>query len=227
MNDLDFLPIEYREEYERWRLQPWQIGAAVIVVVLVSGAASFQHYRWRLAQQELAAVTPLYEKAVSLQSRLLDVQGQLKQVQTSVGLHEHLRRSGRLGDLLAALVSSPDDVVLEEVHVARDTAGDPSARGGKSATSDSSSIDTPLTAAARDLTKMRRRNDAMQTIVVLNGTAANIGCLRQFLAALETTRSFENAELTRLDRLSSSGGRGGLRFKAVLAITPNAEGDSP
>jgi hypothetical protein len=228
MNNLDFLPIEYREEYERWRLQPWQIGAAAMIVSLVVGAAIFQHYRWRRAQDALAAVTPVYEKAVSLQSRLVDVQSQLRQVQASVDLHNHMRRSGQLADLLAALATAPDDVALDEVRVLRESADTP-AESGTSATADKSEElkQKLISATDRDLTKLRLRVDALQTLVILGGTAGNVVSLRQYLSALEATQALENAELTRLDRVAGGDHGEAVRFRAVLTIPPSSEGDSP
>ena len=47
MNEIDFLPIEYRQKHAQRQSQPWQVVASVAIIGLVAMAALTQNHRRR------------------------------------------------------------------------------------------------------------------------------------------------------------------------------------
>jgi hypothetical protein len=223
MVDIDFLPVEYRQR-RRWRQsQPWQVVAAVAIVGLLATAAITQHRRWRRAEAELAAITPVYETVVKLRSRLADVRKQLNQARAHAELYTYLHHPWPRSQLLAAMVTPlPDEITLQQVEILREPAGaSPPVEirpvaGGKS---QDQALKSP-SPAQRDLAKLRDRTDPTRTVVVLTGTAAGSSAVHRYLGALDSVEIFDKAELDWFE--SAPGGKTGetLRFRAVLAVQP-------
>ncbi len=53
MNDVDFLPLEYRKKHVQRQSQPWQAAASAAIIILVVAAALTQGYRRHAVQDQL------------------------------------------------------------------------------------------------------------------------------------------------------------------------------
>src|SRR5271157_3148309 len=120
MHDIDFLPVECRRKQQRRQSQPWLIVTATAVVGLAAIAAIVQHWRWRYAEGQLAALKPAYETAVGLQDRLADVQQRLANAKAGAELYTYLRHPWPRTQLLCALLRPlPADITFLQVQIFR------------------------------------------------------------------------------------------------------------
>jgi hypothetical protein len=228
MQDIDFLPVEYRQKHARRQSQPWQIVVALAIVGLVAGAALAQQYRRHRVQNDMAMILPVYDAAVSQQSRLAETQKRLKAAQGCAELYTYLHHPWPRTQLLSALVAPlPKSITLQEIQITREA---PPA--GPTTTEVQPPIDKKaeedrlksLTPAERDLAKLAGRLDALQTIVVLTGTATEVAALHRYIGELDATDIFDKAELDCFNSVdgNKAGGGGGpmLQFRAVLVVQP-------
>jgi hypothetical protein len=214
MTDIDFLPLECRRQCQQRHARQWQIVALTAVFGLVAAAAITQHHHWRRAQADLAAITPAYEAAVHLHSRIAGVQEQLSRARARAELCTYLRHPWPRTQLLAAMVGPlPEEITLQQVQILREPAE--AAAPADKKTEDAALIS--LSPAGRDLAKLRDRIDPMRTVVILNGMAAETSALHRYLGKLDATEIFDRAEL---DWFESGEGGAPLRFRVVLSVQP-------
>lgn len=221
MHDIDFLPVEYRQKYERWPSQPWLIGASGVLVVLMIVAAFVQHHQKLHVEGELAAIAPAYAEAVDLQNRLIEVQWQRNLASANAELYAYLRRPWSRTELLTALTMTlPDGIALDHVHILHNPPREPTI--SESQPTASKDVESkrlmPFNPAYRDLTRIRSQLDSVQTVVVLAGTATESPALHRYLSNLNRSNVFEKANLDYFRKVDDGKGGKTLRFRAVLAV---------
>jgi len=223
MNDIDFLPTEYRQKHERRQSQPWQIVVGAAILGLLTAAATAQHLRRHRAERELAAVSPVYQKAVDMKNQLAELQKRLQEARAKAELYTYLRHPWPRSRILAALAESlPDEIAFEEVCISLqppDAARPreevkPVDRNAEAARVKS------LAPAARDLLNLRRRVDALQTVVSLTGEVSESSTLHRYLGDMDALEWFEKAELDSLTGSDEGRGSKPLRFHAMLIVQP-------
>ncbi|MBN1396024.1 MAG: hypothetical protein JW959_13460 [Pirellulales bacterium] len=222
MQDVDFLPIEYREKYQRRQSQPWQLVAAAAIVGLVAAAAVGQRLHLRRAEAELATIAPTYEAAVKLQNRLAEEDKKLDRATARAELIAYLRHPWPRTQLLAALLAPlPEEIAFQQVEIIRDRspAASSNAVSSRTETNEEENRDS-LAPAERDMEKIRRRIDPMQTVVVLTGTAKDSAALHRYLSELDNANLFDKAELDSLSGAEDGEQGASVRFRAVLAVRP-------
>lgn len=222
MQDLDFLPLDYRQRHMRRQSQPWRVIVVAVFVALVIAAAYSQHKHKCAVEEDLAALVPQYELAVSQCDKLANTQSQLQKIQTSAELFTCLRHPWPQTQLLAAVLRAlPDQITLQTLRISRETpAGQvPTERRSRFERQTKQEDIAKLSPAECDLKQLRDEFDNMQTLVFISGTTSDSAALHRYLGRLNNTSLFQKAELDSSE--SVQGDRGGkLRFEAILVVRP-------
>jgi len=222
MNDIDFLPVQYRQQHERRQSTPWRILAVAAFVALVALALVSQHANYRKVEGELAAIMPQYEQAVSLDKQLGAVQADLQKEELEAELFTYLRHPWPRTQLLAALlVTLPDEITLRQLQITRETLlpRTPTERRSRSQRKAEEAELEGLSPAERDLKQLRDRFDNMQTLVSLSGITAESAALHQYLGELGNSDLFAKAELCSIESVEDNGAKT-LQFEATLIVRP-------
>jgi hypothetical protein len=225
MNEINFLPIEYRQKYAQRQSQPWQVVASVVIIALVAVAALTQNYRRRALQNELAILAPAYDAAVNQQNRLAEIQSRLKVAQAGAELCTYLHHPWPRSQLLTALVTPlPPEITLQQVQIVRQvsTAPAPAPADVQPPVDKKTEEETrkALPPAQRDLMRLRAQLDPMQTVVILTGTTTESALLHRYIGELDATDIFDKAELDCFNSVESGKGNATLQFRAVLLVQP-------
>ncbi len=222
MQDIDFLPVQYRQEHFRRQSQPWRLVVAVVFALLLAAAAFSQHLRRQRVEEELAALTPQYQSVVDQSSRLAEIQSQLQAARNTAELLTYLRHPWPPTQLLAALLGPlPEEITFEQVDIVGQTPPDraPDRRRGRPATKTESGEGQTLPAAVRDLQRLRDQCDAVRTVVLISGTAREGAALHAYLGKLGDTDIFSKAELGEIETAEDEQ-LDAQRFDATLVVSP-------
>jgi Tfp pilus assembly protein PilN len=222
MQNIDFLPQEYRQRRARRHGQSGRIVAIAGIGALIVAAAFGQRYQRRQADDEMATVAPVYDTAVAQQQQLDGLQSQLQTARAAAELYAYLRHPWPRTQLLAALLGPlPAEIGLDQVQIVRETApAVPVANVEGSPAGNRPNAETDLAKllpAQRDLRQLRDELDKMRTVIHLSGTTSDTGQLHGYLHALGRSDLFAKAEL---DSLESAEGSGASRFRATLVVRP-------
>lgn len=216
MRDIDFLPIEHQREHRQQRSQTVQITAVAVICALAAVTAFVQDRRRRHVQEELAVIAPVYDAAVRRKTQMNELENQWCIAKADAELFTYLRHPWPRTQLLAALIASmPDGIALQQVQIEREppkTSADQDAEEGK--------IRLPIS-AQRDLARFRNRLDALPTMVVLIGTAAETSMLYRYLNDIEAAGFFEKADLDYIQHIDNGRGGGIVQFRAVVTVLPS------
>jgi hypothetical protein len=223
MHEIDFLPIEYRQKHARRQSQPWQVVVAMAIVGLVATAAIVQNYRRHRIENDLATIIPVYDAAVNQQNRMAEAQKRLQAAKACAELYTYLRHPWPRTQLLSALVAPlPGTITLQQIHILRETPANGPAGEVRPPVDPKAQEERlkSLSPAARDLCKLSGRLDALQTVVVLTGTATEIAALHRYIGDLEAMEIFDKAELDSFNSIDNAKSGDVLQFRAVLAVQP-------
>lgn len=223
MNDIDFLPMDYRQKHAQRQSQPWQVLVTAAMVGLVVAAASVQQYRRVRVERNLALIEPVYAAAIDQQSKLVEAQKKLKLVEASAELYTYLHHPWPRTQLLGALVSPlPDSITLQQIQILREATAAPTVANAQPPVDPKAEEERlkSLAPAQRDLAKLRSRLDPLQTVVVLTGTATEADALHRYIGELDATDIFDKAELDCFNSIDNSKTGAVLQFRAVLAVQP-------
>jgi Tfp pilus assembly protein PilN len=222
MQDIDFLPLEYRQQHARRRWQPWRVAVvAVFLALLVLAVLTQFRQRWK-AEGDLAAILPLYDEAMRQKGRLAEIHSQLQAAKSQADLSTYLRHPWPRTQLLAAVLDPlPDAVVLRQFHVAHETAIGQSAAAQRPGTDKKTDDEkaSKLPAAQRDLKRLREELDTSKTLVRIAGTAKASDVLHRYLADLAKSDLFSKVELRSIERTEGNAATA-LRFQATLIVRP-------
>jgi Tfp pilus assembly protein PilN len=222
MQDIDFLPLEYRQQHQRRQVQPWRVVVVAAFVALLAGAALAQHTRRQYVAGQLAAVRPQYEEALRQEGSRAELQAELQSAQCGAELLTYLRHPWPRTQLLAAaLAPLPPEITLQQLHIARETPGHQPATEQRSRADKKAEEEkiAKLPPAARDLKRLREEFDRTQVTVRLTGTTTDSAALHRYLGVLGKQELFAKAELRSIERVEGNQA-GSLRFHATLTARP-------
>ncbi|MCE5303737.1 MAG: hypothetical protein LLF97_11620 [Planctomycetaceae bacterium] len=223
MQEIEFLPLEYREKHARRQSRPWQIFAAMAIVGLMAAAASVQYELRHELRSELAVVSPVHEAAVDQSHRLADAQSRLKLARGRAELYTYLRHPWPRTQLLAALVERlPNAITLQQIQVVRETAAARPTSDRRSAAERKADAERlkSLGPADRDLAEIAGKLNPMTTVVVLSGVTTDAIALHHYMGELDATDVFDKAELDCFNAVEAGQGGVALQFRAVLNVLP-------
>lgn len=226
MQDIDFLPDQYRRKHMRRRSQPWRVVVIALFVALLMTAVFAQHRRKQNAEDELAALLPEYDLAMSQNRQLAEISSQLQTVDSSAELCTYLRHPWPHTQLLAALLAPlPDEITFERLQITCESRQPPARTQRRSFSERKAEEDelADLPPAARDLKQFRERCDKTETVIRISGTTSRSSALHRYLSALGNARLFSGVELESIESVDSRGleGLGGtLKFDAAAVVRP-------
>jgi Tfp pilus assembly protein PilN len=222
MQDIDFLPIDYRQQHVQRRSQPWQIVVVFAFGLLVAAAVLGQYHRKRRAEAEMIAVLPQYEMAVQQNRRLAEVQSQLQQARANAELLTYLRHPWPRSQLLAAVLATlPDEitfgaVAITQEKIAQRTPSDNLPHVDKAAEDEAAA---KLSAAQRDLKRLREECDQSQTVIRISGFTSDSAALHRYLGSLTKCDLFAKADLESLGSVETKSSAS-MQFRLTLIVCP-------
>jgi len=224
MQNIDFLPDQYRRKHMERQSQPWHIVVmGAFAALLVVAILTQRHYRHK-AEQELAAVLPQYELAMSQSCQLGEISSELQAATTTAELFTYLRHPWPRTQLLARLLAPlPDEITFEKLQIDRELPASSTPIRRRSFSEAEESELAALSPAARDLKRLRDRFDNMETVVRISGTTGESSAVHRYLSALGDAPLFSEAELDRMESLDRGdlNSRGdSLQFEAALVVRP-------
>lgn len=222
MQDVDFLPVKYRQKRVRRQSQPLRVVVVAVFGVLLAVAAFDQQGRKREADTELAKIMPRYDLAVGQNRRLAGLHTRLAPARDAAELFTYLRHPWPRTQLLAALLAPlPEGITLDRLQITRQSPQRQLRPERRRRTENEAQDDDlqKLPAAARDLKRLRDEFDKTPTLVLISGTTGESAAVHGYLGALTGSYLFSKAELDSLE--SAEDGRAGvLEFSATLTVRP-------
>ena len=222
MQEIDFLPVQYRQKHVQQRFQPWRIVVVAAFAVLLSTAVFSQHARKTRAEKQLAALIPQYDLAVGQNRKLAELQAQLTPARNTAELFTYLRHPWPRTQLLDALLAPlPEGITIERLQIAGEAPQSPLSPARRASLRDEAEggrVDK-LPPAAGDLKRLRDEFDATTVVVSIAGVTRDSAALHRYLDELGHAKLFTKAELDDLE-----GGKtdpaGGAVFRARLTVRP-------
>ena len=220
MNDVDFLPSEFRQNDDRHRWYVRRVLAATGVVAMIAALAWSQDRRSGRLAAELAVRGPARAAATQTKNALGELQSQLQLAQASANLVTYLRHPWPRTRILAAILGPlPDEITFEELHINRVvSAGRKPAERRSRAGEEGDQEPTNRPPAVRDLERLREESDAGQTIVTITGVTTESAVLHQYLGALGRDALFSKSQLQSIEADTDDPAR--IRFSASLVVRP-------
>ena len=112
MQDIDFLPVDYRQNRVERRWKPWRIVVVLCFAGLISAAALGQRHHRRQLETDLEAIGPQRARAEQQNARLTDLQSRLKEA-LAQGVESAINSLGKTDGFLAndlVRIAMPDQV---------------------------------------------------------------------------------------------------------------------
>jgi len=222
MQDIDFLPAQYRQQRAQRRMKPWRVIVVALFLMLGGAAAWGQHRAKQAAEAELDAVMTQYDQVVLENNQLASLQTTLKTVGARAELYTYLRHPWPRTQLLAALLAPmPEDITLKQIqitlqrstaprHVARETTAEKKQREEQA---------EKLPPAARDLQRLREQFAETTTQISISGTTGGGVALHRYLGELAESPLFRKVELQSSEILETRQG-GEMQFEALVEVEP-------
>lgn len=220
MKDIDFLPLVYREATLKRKNMKLRLAVVVLFAMMIGGAAIYQQWLRREATRELAALELPYLEAMAKRAKLANLKSRVEQMEKVAELWAYLRHPWPRSQIVARLTGPlPESVLLDQIEIGREpivqTFVSESATGKPSPAAEAK----PLTAADRDLAKIRQEYDTKNVTVILTGHTDNHAALHDYLEQLGKESLFAKVELQSIEKLSAEA-TGKLRFSAKATVVP-------
>jgi hypothetical protein len=223
MQDIDFLPVEYRQRDASRQVKPWRIVIVTVFVLLLSATAYLQFRQRRSVEKDLAVVESLYDQAEHENVREADSRAKLQAAQSDASLYTFLRHPWPRTQLLSAVTMPlPKELAISQIQIGSEAVTEAAptevhSRADRKAEEEKAK---KLPPSQRDLKRLHDEYDKMQTLVRIAGVATDAGALHRYLTALNRADLFLKAELRSIEGAESTSGKSQLRFQAVLVVRP-------
>lgn len=226
MQDIDFLPQEYRQTHESRRNRVW--GALVVCLFLgLLGTLAFAQYRrWANVTSELAEANTRQEVSLAQAQQLATMRVQLKSLETKAELLTYLRHPWPRTQILhAALDPLPASITLTDFEIHRapqsiavpGTSAQPKGRGRNTETG--SEEKPKLSPAEADLDRLRTEFDQTPVLVSISGITTDHLLLHRYLTELGEQTLFDTFELQSIEELPNRNDMA-FKFRAIGKLVP-------
>jgi len=229
MQDIDFLPAEYRQKHASRQTKPWRVVVVIAVVGLLATATLGLRSRRQAAEDHLALVEPQYDLVVQQSNALAGLQTQLQTAAAKAELITYLRHPWPKSQILSALLTPlPEQITLRELQVFSESR--PKSRTSQSRSAAEANAqaaaDANLGPAGLDLKDFREKFDDSQTVVLLEGVTTDSAALHKYLGKLDEVDLFSNVELRSVESIDGGpsedgiAGGGTMQFQAAAIVRP-------
>jgi Tfp pilus assembly protein PilN len=223
VQQIDFLPTHYHEEYARRRTQ----ASRILVICIFAAAlptASLYQYRLRLSvDQQLAEIDQHHSESQADALRLARLNRKLAKENAMAELAVFLKHPWPHTQILAAIIEPlPESMSLDEVIIRRDKAATkgPATRGPATEKGTGKKAATAMLPAAEDLQTLKKQAEG-KLVVQLTGLSVDSRQLHFYLSSLERHPLFAQVELDSMESEPSRGGQKSIaRFEAHLVVQP-------
>jgi len=222
MQDIDFLPSEYKHLHTRRQRQSWHVLVIVISIGLIAVGTTHQVCRRSSLNCQLEITLPHYNAAKAKAQRLVEMQDHYKRTTADAELITYLRHMWPRTQILSALIEPlPKDITLDEIKIAREHSRSADQKkyipiAQQKAQEESSANVLPAT---RALEKLRSEMDPLKIVAIISGVTNDSVALHNYLAFLGQSNMFFQAELRSFE-IDSRDKNGKLRFSAVAIVRP-------
>jgi hypothetical protein len=216
MQDIDFLPLEFKKRRTTRHARSWRVLLALLVPSLIVAAAVFQSRTRRQIEDRLALIAPQRRQIDEQQIQLAVMQKELASAEARVELLTYFEHPWPKTQLLAAILSRlPEPVVFSKIHIT------PENQPGRSsvrnrAESESKELQA-LDPALRDLYTLCQQWDATTLVATLEGTTTDGLALHRYLDQLHDAALLDQVELRSLEAVPENDGEL-FRFEARLTV---------
>lgn len=199
MQDIDFLPQRYREAHADRSSNVWRIVIVVVAAAVVSSTAAMQ-IRSRSQLREHVGLALANLQAIRGQSSdLPELERRMAVAEVESQLHTYLRHPWPRTQVLAALVRPlPATVALTSLKIERETgstsSGPPSEQVALSGAAPSAAAPTRQP-AQEDVEQLRKKYDAVRTVIHLAGQSDDAVALHRYLTELGRSELLVDPEL--------------------------------
>lgn len=221
MHDIDFLPSEYRQNHHRRRSQTRRILVVAVLAAALAAAALDQHRRRQQLRAALADREPAHAAAVQKRDALDELQSRLQAARARADLFTYLRHPWPRTQIMGALLGPlPDEIAFEQVEIAQETATASKPARNLSPADEQAREEqlAGLSAAARDLRRLRDEFDPKRTTVTITGVTSESAALHRYLRELGRAELFSKAQLNSIETDKADPNR--VRFTVTLLVRP-------
>ncbi len=222
MNQIDFLPHDYRREHTRRRRQVWQIAAVALVTGIIAAATILQSRTAVHLCARIDNLMPQYHQAQERNKQLAELKTKLEAAQDEAELFTYLRHPWPRTQILAALLRPlPQDVTLEKIRISPKLPSGSrrqNIRSGAEREAEEKRL-ASLSPAARDLQQIKSDVDPMQTELTITGTTTQPAALHAYIGNLGRESFFCKAELESIESVKREK-IGQMKFQLRVLVQP-------
>jgi hypothetical protein len=223
MHEVDFLPAAYHLEHAQRRDRPWRVLVLVCFTFLLLAASVIDFQRRQRVRRDLQTIAPLYEKALAQMAALAALENRLAGAGAESELYTYLRHPWPRTQLLDAILGPlPDNIVVERLHLARESIKPAKAANALAKTDPKTEEQerAKLPLAARDLKRLRPEFDLTQTVISVIGSTPDSAALHDYLNQLSKGDLVAKTQLCSIQTVPGDQGGPVLRFTVTVTIRP-------
>jgi Tfp pilus assembly protein PilN len=230
MKSIDFLPDIYRQRETLRRARWWWAGVAVLFAGAVVASAMAQGWLRHSLHEQLDALAPEFAAAQAQAQELSGLQAQIQRAGHEASLYTFLDSPWPRTQLLAALVAPlPEVIQFTQIRILDEEQARAATPAGPRPPTNSDKPAATATPAESDLAVLREEVERRQTAIELDGLAADVPRLHQYVAEIHNSPLIAAVQIKSL-AATPAGEPGQTRFTLRLLVRPGygAKGsDSP
>lgn len=216
MKNIDFLPESYRRRRIQRRAYAWEISVLLLFGGIVAATALMQFgLRWQVSQR-MATLEPSFQQALQTQNRYRLLQAELAKSSEAAELYMFLEHPWPRTQVLHAIVDSlPAQISLTNLHITSEAVQ--SSATSRAVLSDEALA--RLSAAQRDLDRLRKDADSRRAIVWIAGITSDASQVHELTQRLAGRPPFESVKLDMVES-KVDGGLKQTTFRLRGVLTP-------
>lgn len=218
MQDIDFLPSDFRRRRNNRHGRSWQILVAGAAVGLLFMVAVGQMRALRQVEERLAQIEPERQVLDARQLQLADLRKQLAETEAQAELIVYMGHPWPKTQLLGAILRSlPEEVVCNGIRITHESLPNQVQRR-RTQNSEEEDL-TSVEPAVRDMRLLQEECDLALVAIVLEGVTTDGIELHRYLHRLNNVPLLDKAELHSLESTNNDS-EAKFRFEARLTVRP-------
>ncbi len=218
MQDIDFLPSEYRQRTRERRDTRWRLTALGVTGLLLSVVTTFQHFARVSLEEQLAVAEAQVSVVQSQTARLSELAASRQAAAARAELITWLRHPWPRSQVLADLVLPlPSSITLASLSISREQPQ--IANPAVPATAPEVPAAQPQDPHLKDLEVLRAALGPGTVVAELAGMTSDPAALYEYVETLAKQNLVAKAELLRVDRISDQT-IAGFRFSIRVLVKP-------